>query len=468
MSIDTTAGSNVRQVNATNAIDSNDVNTYDLVSNMMTVTDPPAIIGADTMIGSGPPYAAAVVSDTSGHPDSATIIVADSNGISSDFVGKFLPSQGLVETSPGVYTLAANDPATLTSELNALVFIQGPESNNGSITLDISNGASVQAVTRLEMETALPGTYVNNDVNYIKDHNGNVWSIDNGRVNVNGIDDPTTSRVVALAYVNGQVWQENADKLWWAKTLPTDTWSPAPGTPVAPENVLLQASANNTEITASNQVIIDANRDTWSIVNGQVDVNGAIDPTTANVVALAYVNGTIWQENSNDLWWSKTSPSDAWSPPAGTSTSPLPITIDPTQNSVTVNQSQVSVIATAGDHMVFINGTGDTVNVSGGNEAITDTVGSNTYVLPRAGNGSDNFASNIFNLSDTLDLRTALAATTWNGSASTLANYVTVSDSIHVAVLSIATTSGGTPAVVATIADANTATLSNIMPHLLT
>ena len=118
--------------------------------------------------------------------------------------------------------------------------------------------------------------------------------------------------------------------------------------------------------------------------------------------------------------------------------------------------------------MVFINGTGDTVNVSGGNEAITDTVGSNTYVLPRAGNGSDNFASNIFNLSDTLDLRTALAATTWNGSASTLANYVTVSDSIHVAVLSIATTSGGTPAVVATIADANTATLSNIMPHLLT
>ena len=376
----------------------------------------------------------------------------------------------MVETSPGVYTLAGNDPTTLTAELNKLVFIQGPESDNGSIILDISNGASVaaRAVTKLVMEPALPGTFVNNDTNYIKDHNGNVWSINNGRVNVNEFDDSTTSRVVALAYVNGQVWQENADKLWWAKTLPTDPWSPAPGTPVAPENVPLQASANNTQITAGNQVIVDPNQDTWSIVNGQVDVNGAIDPTTANVIAMAYVNGTIWQENSSSLWWSKTSPSDGWSPPAGTATSPLPVSIDPTQASVTVDQSQVSVIATAGDHMAFINGTGDTINLSGGNEAITDTGGSNTYVLPRAGNGSDNFASNIFNLSDTLDLRTALAATTWDGSASTLANYLSVSDSIHAAALSVATTSGGTPAVVATIADANTATLSSIMPHLLT
>jgi hypothetical protein len=48
-----------------------------------------------------------------------------------------------------------------------------------------------------------------------------------------------------------------------------------------------------------------------------------IDPTTANVTELAYVNGRIWQENSQGLWWSKSAPADAWAPPYGTSTNPV-------------------------------------------------------------------------------------------------------------------------------------------------
>lgn len=433
-------------------------------------TVPPAIIGASTTLGTGYPYALTTIRDTTGHPDSATIILTDSNGISSDFVGKFAPSRGLTETIPGVYILAANDPAGLTSELHTLVFSQGPESNNGSIILDINNGASAsaRAITKLVVGTSFPGTYVNNDSGFIKDTNGNVWSIDNSKVNVNEFDDADTGRVVALAYVNGQVWQENADKLWWSKTLPTDTWSPAAGTPVAPETVPLQASGNNAVVTTASQAIVDASQDTWSIVDGQVDVSGTIDPTTLNVIELAYVDGKVWQENSSQLWWAKTSSADPWDPAYGVSTSPLPITIAPLQASVTVTQSQVTVGATAGNHMVFISGSGDTANLSGGTDTITDTGSNNTYVVPRAGNGYDIFTNNILDLGDTLDLRSALNATTWDGSPSTLSNYLTVTDNAQGAVLSIATTLGGTAVGVATIDGATTATLSSLLPHSLT
>jgi hypothetical protein len=71
------------------------------------------------------------------------------------------------------------------------------------------------------------------------------------------------------------------------------------------------------------QTIIDAARNTWSIVNGQVAVNGQTDPTTRNVIELAYKGGAVWQENTDHLWWMKTSPGDQWSPGAGTPVSPV-------------------------------------------------------------------------------------------------------------------------------------------------
>ncbi|MFL5287197.1 MAG: hypothetical protein ACJ8AW_41070 [Rhodopila sp.] len=134
----------------------------------------------------------------------------------------------------------------------------------------------------------------------------------------------TTARVVALVYKNGQVWQENADKLWWAKTTPADQWSPPLGTATPPvAGVTLAVSADNTVLTNDWQTIVDANQHTWSIVNGQVSVDGQVDNTTANVVALAYEKGQIWQENTDNLWWAKTMPADQWSPDFGTSVSPV-------------------------------------------------------------------------------------------------------------------------------------------------
>jgi hypothetical protein len=144
------------------------------------------------------------------------------------------------------------------------------------------------------------------------------------------------------------------------------------------------------------------------------------------------------------------------------------ITLPATGASTTVSQSQISVVATTGDQMLFISGSGDQISLSGGSETITDTGGGNTYVLPAAGNGSDTFTSNILTAGDTLDLTAALAATDWDGSTGTLQNYLTVGSSGQNAVLTIAPTSGGAGTTIATIAGAGGAALSDILAHAIT
>ena len=97
------------------------------------------------------------------------------------------------------------------------------------------------------------------------------------------------------------------------------------GAPTPPPSTSATPSPDNTVITASGGgSITDASGNAWSIVGGQVAVNGTPDTSTANVIELAYEKGLVWQENSSDLWWSKSSPSDTWSPGPGTSTSPVP------------------------------------------------------------------------------------------------------------------------------------------------
>ena len=124
---------------------------------------------------------------------------------------------------------------------------------------------------------------------------GTVWSILDGQVTVDGVIDPTTANVTELAYENGLIWQKNADNLWWAKSIPSDQWTPPYGTsndPIPGQ----QASANDTIVTPSYlfplppSAITDASGNAWSIVDGQVAVNNIPDPTTGRVIELAYVN----------------------------------------------------------------------------------------------------------------------------------------------------------------------------------
>jgi hypothetical protein len=308
----------------------------------------------------------------------------------------------------------------------------------------------------------------------ITDSSGNSWTLVSGVVDENGTAAGYSSGVTEIAYVNGTLWQENASSLWWSWT--GTGWSTGTGTSTSPLPAAPPpkptASANDTMVLAgSTAAITDASGNTWTITSGgQVAVNGVADATTANVTELGYVNNQVWQENASNLWWGKTSPTAAWSPTAGTATSPLPapVAIASTTTSSTVTQSEVSVVATAGTHLVFIQGSGDIVSLTGGAETITDTGSNNTYILPASGKGTDAFTSNILTTGDTLDLKPALAATNWNGLASTLAQYLTVADTAKGATLSIAATSGGTGVAIGSISGATTATLSSLLAHSIT
>jgi hypothetical protein len=152
----------------------------------------------------------------------------------------------------------------------------------------------------------------------ITDANGVRWSIVNGQVTANGIADPTTSRVVELAYGNGKLWQRNADNLWRSKATAAETWKPPAGTTVNP----VPASPDNTLILSPGLPITDAKGNAWSMINGHVAVNGVIDTTTSRVTELAYEKGKIWLQNADHLWWNKSKPADAWGPPNGTPVDP--------------------------------------------------------------------------------------------------------------------------------------------------
>lgn len=51
----------------------------------------------------------------------------------------------------------------------------------------------------------------------VTDSLGNVWTIMNGQVAENGLVDATTAGVVEMAYVAGDIWQENSAGVWWVQ-----------------------------------------------------------------------------------------------------------------------------------------------------------------------------------------------------------------------------------------------------------
>ena len=174
--------------------------------------------------------------------------------------------------------------------------------------------------------TSANNTIISLPGQFIADTTGNVWAIVSGQVTVNGALDPTTRNVIEVAYENGIIWQKNTDNLWWSKSSPAAAWDPPYGTSVDPVPDQA-ASANDTIVTvipgSTATAITDGSGNFWSIAAGQVTLDGVADPTTARVIELAYVNGNIWQENADHLWWSKSKPSDAWGPTYGQSTSPV-------------------------------------------------------------------------------------------------------------------------------------------------
>jgi sugar lactone lactonase YvrE len=358
-------------------------------------------------------------------------------------------------------------------------------SNTGSVQLSLGNDPLI-------IQVGGPATVASNPPSpndtvvkagsaaAITDASGNTWTITSGaQVAVNGVTDAATSKVAELAYVNGTIWQETTAGLWSGETKPNDSWSTA--TTVSPLPVSTTsppASPNDTVVLAgSTAAIIDASGNAWTITSGaQIAVNGVTDALTSQVTELAYVNGTIWQENTSNLWYGETKPNDSWS--AGTTVSPLP-TVSPPPTVITVPASEASVSvavisstinATSGNHTFLISGHADTFNLSGGVETITDSgSGGNTFKLPAAGSGSAIFNAAVLSDGDVFNLAAALSGTSWTGSSSTLGSYLhTLQSGANTELLvSAKATRHGTGTLLATF-DNEKLSLSTILSHSVT
>ena len=189
--------------------------------------------------------------------------------------------------------------------------------------------------------------------------------------------------------------------------------------------------------------------------------------------------------------------------PNGSATAPVTstITVAATDANPVELVSSQTISATAGDHMIFVGGTGDAVTATGGSETVqafhggnrittgsgNDTISyagrgntidsgsgsnvlqdsgsDNTIVMPGAGHGFDDVFGYVLQNGDTLDFTAALAGTAWNGSQASLGDFLHVSESGANAMLSISATADGSAVAVAKLEGAGDVSLATLLAH---
>lgn len=211
--------------------------------------------------------------------------------------------------------------------------------------------------------------------------------------------------------------------------------------------------------------------------SGNADRNGSPIPNGSGTGAMEYYNGTVYGEDGKTGQW-YTLNQDTWSaasnaPPSPTSVpqasvSPAAISIDANEASTTINQSSAIISATSGNHSVFLYGSHDTIQMSGGAATIQEHGSNNTFVLPKVGSGYDWLIGPELTNGDQFDFRSALAATNWDGNGEELSNYLQVTtDGSGNTRVSISATAGG-PANAVLVLDGVTASMSQILAQSIT
>ena len=192
------------------------------------------------------------------------------------------------------------------------------------------------------------------------------------------------------------------------------------------------------------------------------------------------------------------------SPTSDTGTNTIAISPDDSNPVELVNNA--TIVATGGDHMIFIGGTGDTMTATGGTETVqafqggnaittgdgNDTISyagsnnvidagggsnllqdsgaNNTIVLPAGGAGADDIFGYVLMNGDQLDLRAMLTATSWQGDAGSLGNFIQLTSDGASTTIQVdpSGTSGGATYSVATLEGAGAVSLTSLLAHAIT
>jgi hypothetical protein len=345
--------------------------------------------------------------DQNGNQIIASVLQAAQSGVISGSAAWFYdrgnPGDGLITSSGNLSTygqqIAANI-ATLANEEPA------------SAPVAVSSAAPVSSAAAVVAPTA-NAVLLAGSTTGMTDAGGNVWTITNGVVDVNGAAAGYSKNVTELAAVNGNVYQENSAGNWWEWS--GNTWGTGPGTATSP--LPATASANDTV----GSTLTDGAGNAWTISNGIVDENGTAAGYSANVTQLAYANGDVYQQNAAGNWWEWSN--NTWGTGPGTATSPVPTTAAATTPDTisvstggatqavagltgTVDGDTFSLTATGvtqatlGANPSFIAFTGSSgVSVTGGTSGaiVTATTGTNTFtagagmLAVTGGTGADSY-----------------------------------------------------------------------------
>lgn len=101
---------------------------------------------------------------------------------------------------------------------------------------------------------------------------------------------------------------------------------------------MLPASPNGTYGTGPGASVTDAQGVVYAINdNGQITINGTLDPTTARVDAIGVFNGQVWQKNGDNLWYSKASAAATWANYPASGGNPMPVPGVANNQSITID-----------------------------------------------------------------------------------------------------------------------------------
>ena len=237
---------------------------------------------------------------------------------------------------------------------------------------------------------------------------------------------------------------------------------------------------------------------------GAISVAGTLAQINADLARLSLTAGGPGTGSIFVNVWDQAGMESTVAIPVAITARPL-VTIAATSQTATINLSNVTISATAGNHMIFIGGSNDILNATGGREqvtalqggnsittgasadiirlggsgnvvnagggsnTITDTGSGNIIVLSLPGQGHDTILSSLAGTADTLDLRPLLADTAWNGAGATLGNFlITRMVGSAQTILSVRPSgvSGSATYAVAQLSDAFT--LSGMLAHSVT
>ena len=235
-----------------------------------------------------------------------------------------------------------------------------------------------------------------------------------------------------------------------------------------------------------------------------MSVTGTLAQVNADLATLCYTAGSSVGSDTISV--------NVWDQAGLSSTKTIDVTVSamPTITIAAANAdptelvSNTIITATAGNHMFFIGGSGDTVTATGGTETLqafqggnkiftgagNDTIrfggngntinagagtntlqasgNNNTIVMPGAGRGSDNVLDYVLQNGDKLNFRAALAETAWTGSHATVGNFLHIATSGANAIISMSNTSGGRATQIADLYGAGEISLSALLAHSLT